>query len=1159
MKSALQKYAFLKKIMKRSFNQLMISLVITGVSFAGVSNAQQALDKTLTLHVKNGSLKEILRQIESKVDVKFAYTRDAIASLKGISISVTNEKLRDVLDRLLRPYGIRYEVLGQQIILNQFSEQESPDKGEGSIEKENADEVVTGKVVDEEGEALPGVNVILKGTAIGTVTDVNGEFSLGIPALEGTLVFSYIGYASIEVPVAGRTTINVTLTEDVRRLESVVVIGYGTARKSQMVGSASVVSAKEAGATIVTNPAQLLIGKAAGVQVLNSSGVPGSNSQIIIRGTGSFTSVDPLYVIDGIQATANLFNTLSPQDIENITILKDASSTAIYGAAAANGVVIVTTKKSRSGSPRIAVTSQVGTSHAWRTLDLLNAREYVDLMKDYAAAKGVALPAKLNSPEVNTDVTDWQDQMFRNALSTENTVNISGGNEKVLYNLSLGYVAQEATIKDYEYKRVNSRFSLDESLGRFHFGQSLTIRHSKSKGQVPNLFFSGVTTYPPYQPIYDATVTGGYSIISNVNDLASARNPMQVIGVFSNKSDEYVLFPELFGEVEIVKGLSFRSQIAATFGGGSSNSFQKAHTSSNFIDRPRQASMGLSNYFTYTFENYFSYTKNIDRHYVSATAGTSYIDAGYSNSISQTGTNIANDNIQNTNVALVRTIGASHEGYGTLVGRTKSYYGRLIYSYNDRYTVSGSIRRDGSSNFGPNNRYGNFYGAGLAWNFVEESFVKNSLPFLSDGNLRVGWGRTGNNRFGLGKTDEFAYSGTPGGTLIYSFGPDERFVPGTTLSTISNPNLRWEDTEQTDIGLDFGFLDNRLTASVDFYKRKSSGLLVNVPLPASSGILGVALLGNPSIITNAADVENKGVEFSLGYRTAVNEDFGYNVAANFSYNKNTTLALGQRQEVPIKDGNMNGLGTITYTAKGSPIGSFYGYRVDHVAIDQAEIDALNEAASSRTGVADKKYQNGLLPGDFIFKDLNGDGVVDSKDQEILGNPIPKYIYGLSAGVNYKRFDLNLVVAGLAGVDIANSTKYYTESITESHNTTKALLNRWRNPGDVAALPRAGQNASNLRPSDFYIEDGSYLRVRNLTLGYTFSKSVLSELTGDVVGGLRLYVAAQNLLTLTDYSGYDPEISTQHGGDGEAFIFRRGIDTGQLPQPRTFLAGVQLQF
>jgi TonB-linked SusC/RagA family outer membrane protein len=1020
------------------------------------------------------------------------------------------------------------------------------------------EQAVTGTVTaNEDRQPLSGVSVLVKGTSIGTSTNADGKFSIKASP-DQTLVFSSVGFQEREVPVGNDNNVTVRLDASADNLKAVVVIGYGTSRRKQMVGAASVVSAKDAGATTATNPAQLLIGKAPGVQVLNSSGIPGSNSQIIVRGTGSFTSVDPLYVIDGIQANGNIFNSLSSQDIENITILKDASSTAIYGAAAANGVVIVTTKKLRSGTPRISVTSQFGVSKAWKQLDLLNAKDYVDLIKDYAATKGVPVPDKLNSPDASRDVTDWQKEIFRNALSSENDVSIGGGSDKVLYNLSLGYITQQSIARDFQHKRLNSRFALDETLGRFHFGQSLNVRYSKNTGQNIGLFIDGVTTYPPYQPIYDPTVPGGYSIVSNARDLASARNPLQALGTVNARSDEWFLNPQLFGEVTLIKGLTFRSQISGTYGNGKSNVFQKAYTASNDIDRPRQVSLNLNNYFTYTFENYLSLNRTFGKHNISATAGTSYIDEGYSNDVTEFGSNVANDNIQNVNVALVKTV-TSNVGYGTQVGRTQSYFGRIIYSFDDKYVLSGSIRRDGSSNFGPNNRYGNFPGAGFAWNFTEEDFVRSSLPFISSGKLRIGWGRTGNNRFPLGKTDVFAYSGSPGGTLIYSFGPDEHYVPGTTVSTISNPDLRWEQTDQTDVGIDLGFLDNRVTFTADWYNRKSSGLLVNVPLPSTTGILGVARLGNPSIITNAADAQNKGIEVSLGYRSIAKGDFNYNINANFSYNKNTTLSLGSGNQVPIKAGDVNQAGLITYTAQGSPIGSFYGLRVDHVARDQAEIDALNAAASAKTGVPGTVYQDGLQEGDFIFKDLNGDGIANDNDKEILGNAIPKYIYGLNIGANYKKFDLNVVMSGLGGLDLVNSTKYYTESVVEAHNSTTAILNRWRKPGDVAALPRAGQANGNLKPSDWYIENGSYLRLRNITLGYTLSNQTLNSFSGNVLKGLRVYLAAQNLFTITDYSGYDPEISTPFSAGGDAYIFQRGIDTGQLPQPRTFIAGVQLQF
>jgi TonB-dependent starch-binding outer membrane protein SusC len=1010
---------------------------------------------------------------------------------------------------------------------------------------------ITGTVLSSDGgTALQGVSVTIKGAKKGAMTDTKGKFSINAATGE-TLVISSVGFEEKQLVVGNEDQLTIQLKPSAESMQTVMVIGYGTARKKQVVGSASVVSAKDAGATTVTNPSQLLIGKAAGVQVVNSSGVPGSGSQIIVRGTGSFTSVDPLYVIDGIQTGAGTFSAIAPQDIESITVLKDASSTAIYGTAAANGVVIVTTKKIRSGAPRISVTSQISTSQPWKKLDLLKARDYVELMKDYAAAKGVPVPAKLNSPDVLVDRNDWQNEIFRHALSTENDVNVSGGSDKVLYNLSLGYISQQAIVKNYEYKRLNARFSLDETFGRFHFGQNITMRYSKNTGQVLNLFFDGVTTYPTYQPIYDTSILGGYSIVSNLNDLASARNPFQALNTLNRKGDDYILYPQFFAEVNILKGLTLRSQVAATYASSSGNSFSKEYTAANFINKTRSASLSLSNSFYYTLENYLTYNKRFDKHNVSVTAGTSYIDDGYSRSLSETGTNIANDNIQNTNVALNKTV-TSSEGYGAT--RTKSYFGRLIYTFNDKYIVSASMRRDGSANFGPNSRYGNFPGLGLAWNFSDENFIRNSLSFISDGKLRLGWGRTGNNKFPMGRTDAYTWSGTPGGSLVYSFGPSEGYVSGTTVALIPNPALRWEETEQTDAGIDLGFLSNRINLTVDVYNRRSSGLIVSVPLPASTGIMGVARLGNPSIITNAADAQNKGVEIALGYRSVPKNNFSYNVNANFSYNKNTTLSLGTNNQVPIRDGGLAQSGSITYTYQGSPIGAYYGYRVDHVAKDQAEIDALNAKAAVKTGNVSTKYQSGLLPGDFIYKDLNGDGVMDSKDQEILGSPVPKYMYGFNAGASYKNFDLNVVISGLAGVNVVNGTKYYTESVIESHNTTTALLNRWRNPGDVALLPRVGQSIANLRPSDWYVENGAYMRLRNLTVGYSIPAQTLKNFSHNVISGLRVYVAAQNLLTLTDYSGYDPEVQ-----NGDGFIFTRGIDGGQLPQPRTFIAGVQFQF
>ncbi|HZX57845.1 MAG TPA: SusC/RagA family TonB-linked outer membrane protein, partial [Mucilaginibacter sp.] len=664
-------------------------------------------------------------------------------------------------------------------------------------------------------------------------------------------------------------------------------------------------------------------------------------------------------------------------------------------------------------------------------------------------------------------------------------------------------------------------------------------------------------TYAPYQPIYDPTVPGGYSILTNVDDNSNAVNPLVSLGVQTEHSREMVLFPQVFGEVRIIDGLTFRSQVSGVYGSNTSDSYQIPYTISNNLHYDRQAGRSTGSYSNYTIENYLSYNHSFGKHNISLTAGTSYIDAGNSEGLSATGTGMLTDAVKDIAVAPTIT-GSSYSGYYTQFGDVQSYYARLIYTYDDKYILSASIRRDGSSNFGPLSRYGNFPGAGFAWRFSQEDFIKNAFPFISDGKLRVGWGRTGNNRFGLTSTYVATFSGSPTGNLVYSFGQPEAFNVGTTAISVGNPLLHWESTDQTDAGIDLAFFNNTLTFAADYYNRKSSGLLVQIPLPGSIGI-GINT-GNISETVNAADAQNKGFEFQLGYHSVVTNGFSYNISVNGAFNNNKTISMGTQSPTPI----IEGTGVVeTMTKPGIPIGAYYGYKVDHVAKDQAEIDALNAKAQQKTGNPSAVYQAGLLPGDFIFKDLNGDGTVDSKDQQLLGSGIPKFIYGINLGATYHNFDLNVVLSGVQGVQIGNSLKFYTEFAATGHNATTAILNRWEKPGDNAALPRAGQNdngSGNLRPSDFFIDNGAYLRARNITLGYTFNKATLQSFSGNVLSRLRVYIAAENLFTITGYKGYDPELSTVNGdNNSNDTIFNRNIDNGAVPQPRTFLFGIQAGF
>jgi TonB-dependent starch-binding outer membrane protein SusC len=1020
---------------------------------------------------------------------------------------------------------------------------------------------VTGKVTDENGAPVSGATVTVKGADLQTTTDETGSFSFADVASDATITISKDGYATSEIPLNAQSVLNISLKKRKDDLNEVVVIGYGTARKRDLVSAVSVISAKEAGQTAATNPAQLLIGKAAGVQIVNTSGTPGAAAQIIVRGTGSLTNLNPLFVVDGIQADGNAFNSLSPQEIENITILKDAASTAIYGAAAANGVVVITTKKGRSGAPKVFYSNRIGVSKAWKQLDILKTKDYIDLMRDYALGKPTTLPAKFSPANSGslTDQADYQKEIFRNALTTENYVSVNGGGEKVTYNFSVGYITQEAIVKNYRHDRLNLKFGLEENVGRFKFGQTLILRHTKNKGQQANLI--DALTYAPYKPINDASVPGGYSIVVESEDLSNTNNPLAPLGLRTSEGSEFVLYPQFFGEVNILKGLKFRSQASFTLGYGYSNSYQLPYTASNNLAQARQATESMNRYNTYTIENYATYNRSAGKHNIGLTLGNSYINKGSSKSSNILGTNFINDDIRNIVVAGERTVSGASIGFGTYFGTLISYFGRATYSYDNKYFLSASVRRDGSSNFGTANRFGNFPGIGASWKFSEEDFIKNNASFLSDGKFRIGWGRTGNNNVPLFRTEPNTYSGITPGSLVYSFGTTEAFANGTTLYTLPNPNLKWEETDQTDIGLDLAFFDNKLSLTLDWYKRLNKDLLVDVFVPTSSGIGG--LNGSTSSqFGNAATAENKGIEIAIGYRNISKSGLGYNFSVNGAFNKNNTISLGTEFAAPLRDGAFNNLKSITYTNAGSAIGSFYGYRVDHVARDAADIAAYNANAPVNSA-GQKIYQTGLEPGDFIFKDLNGDNVINDKDQEILGSPIPKFTYGINGGLNYKNFDVNLVISGVSGVQLVNANKFFTENLDKGHNVTTALLDRWTKPGDVKKYPRAGQNANgdeNLRPSDFFVEDGNYMRVRNLTIGYNIPKKLLTSIgNGKVISSLRVYVSAENLLTITNYSGYDPEVSTQGGGGGTGYITRRGIDQGQLPQSRILMGGIQVGF
>jgi TonB-dependent starch-binding outer membrane protein SusC len=999
---------------------------------------------------------------------------------------------------------------------------------------------ITGRVLDNQKEAIVGATVRVKGTSNGTATDLKGMFTLNNVLNTALLEVSYIGYLTQEIAVDGRNTIDIVLLPNNTLLDQVVVVGYGSQRAKDNTGAIGVSNEKDFGDVVVSSSAQLLQGKLAGVQVLNNDGIPGSEPIIIVRGTGSFTSASPLYVIDGIQSGE--FNNINPNDIESITVLKDASSVAIFGASGANGVVMITTKRAKSGTPRVTYDAMYGTSKVWKTLDLMNAKEYIDLVTDIQTTLGSGLTPKLESPDVLVDRTDWQDAIYRTGKLTSHSLSIAGGSERMTYGVSAGYTDQQSILGNFKFKRGNLRLALEEKLwnSRIKLGQTLYITYTGNRGNNPS--FTDALRMPTYAPILDPSNLGGYSKVTTTDDLNDAFNPITTTELRNRRFTGFTNMGQFFGELQILKGLKYRHQSSFTYGSGQSWAYDKASSNGN-LTFPSQIEESYYWFFSPLIENLLYYDKAVGKHRLGLLAGQSWQSGGRSRSLNITGSPFQNDEIQQIGLAEETSLRGAYAGRGT---SQISYFSRANYTLSDKYIFTATIRTDANSAFGKNNRFGTFPSLGLGWLVSEENFLKNS-KVISNLKLRASWGKSGNANIGQFQTTSTVSRGISGNNG-YTFGPDKIFYGGVTIAKIPNPNLRWEETTQTDFGFDAGFWQNKVTLAVDLYNRLNDGLLIAVPIPLSTGVGGVEYLGT-SILDNKATARNKGIELSLGLNNSVGA-FSYGINGNFSYNNNEVLAMGPDSSI-INGGNFADVVGLTRTQIGSPIGSYFGYRVDHVASTQAEVDALNAGTPVKDDGTKDSYQTDFKPGDIIFKDLDKDGIITEKDQEALGSPMPKFQYGGSFNAGYKGLDFTVSLQGLIGSKIANGLKYYTEGATRPFNSSRNILNRWKKDGDVSPNPRAGQNANgnlNLRASDRYIESGDFLRIRNITLGYTLPKSLFKNM-----GNLRIYATAQNAFTFTKYTGYDPEVSFSNNDP----LFNRGIDLGQYPQPKSFIFGLSL--
>ncbi len=1000
------------------------------------------------------------------------------------------------------------------------------------------DRSISGTVSDEKGEGLPGATVLIKGTTSGVSTDVNGAFTLRVPETGKTLVISSVGMQSTEVEIGTKTTFAIALKADVKSLEEVVVVGYGTVRKSDITGSVASVQPRELTQVATPNVTQALQGRVAGVDVSQNSGEPGGATRIRIRGVGSLNNSDPLYVVDGFQT--NDISFLAPGDVASMEILKDASATAIYGSRGANGVILISTKRGKSGAPKFSFDAYRGVQQAWRQQSLLNASQYATLRKEAYANDGVTLDpnsselSRLNNAiATNMQGTNWQNEVLQSGAIQNYSLNVLGGTDAARYSLTGTYFSQDGILKNSGMKKYFIRFNNDYNLTKWLTAGLSAAFSSTDRTAASTDLYSGVFNtalrVDPLTPVYSAT-TGNYGRA----DIPNESNPVRLVNEQAGNKSGYNLFnANTYIEAAIVKGLKFRSQFGINYG----ITHNKSYLPQFFVDVVEQrANSSLTDTRTQTAQwvasNYLTYDVNFGKdHHLTALLGTEAQRSQY-DGMQITAYDVpANQDLR----YLSSSRNATTYNLGQVLPSDESllsFYGRANYSYKDRYLLTATLRYDGSSRFLNTKRWGTFPSFAFGWNVTEESFMKN-IPQISLLKFRAGWGQVGNQN----SAANYGYVTTLTGGSRYVFG--NQIVEGFASSTASNPELKWETTTSSNVGVDLGFFNNSLNVTADYFVKKTSDMIVRVPIPVFAGV------GPP--FANAGSMQNNGIELAVNYRNKTAGGLQYDFGLNFTHIKNQVTSLGGG--APIESADVSRVGNMTRTEVGREIAYFYGLKTAGVFHSQEELSAY-----SKDG---KAIQPNAKVGDLKFVDLNGDGVIDGNDRTYLGSATPSFTYGFNTNLAYKGFDLRIFFQGTQGVELVNGLDYFTRNSTGKWNSQVSRLDRWTPENPTSNEPRMTLTDANenSRFSDRYVQNGSYLRLRNTQLGYTIPTAVTKKWS---LSNLRVYVSVDNLLTFTKYKGLDPEIG-DYGYNGNYNPLGYGVDLGTYPQPRTFRGGLTVNF
>ncbi len=1110
----------------------------------------------ITLEMNDVNLGDVLDQIEAKSEFKFFVDTQKINIKRKVSVKVDKEKISNILDELFKDTSIGYEVLRKQILLKkEYNKQVSSSKANSrSAPYLIVQHLINGTITDSEGIPLPGANIIEKGTTNGVTADFDGNFSISVENENAVLVVSYIGYANKEISVNGQKDIAVMLEESAAGLDEVVVVGYGTVKKRDLTSSVAQVSGTDIQNRVVSRVDEALQGKLAGVTVQQTSGMPGAAPVIRIRGTGSITEGNqPLWVVDGMPIEdASIVANINMSDAESIEVLKDAAAAAIYGSRGSNGVIIVTTKRGKSGKPAITYNTYFGFQQAEKLIDFVSGPELGEILAERRTWEWESEGGDPNTPNdsrpnnrridpnwLTGNVGDYniQDHIFRIAPMQNHNISLTGGNESTNYFMSLDYLNQEGITVGTSFERFSIRTNLISKVndlidvGLIVSASSSTQidanAEGKDKGVNLSLNNGALVDGKDYYFLDDGfTFRNDYAQYYGINQAANR------IYTLENLEQKYIRPQALvnaYVNLNLADGLNFKTAAYYRYNA------EKYTDRKDIILGLGTSSADISNYYAsnWTIESTLNYAKQFNEHSITGLLGYS-AQKEHSEFSRISGRGFPNDlSLTLNNATEIPSWGESINEWSLV-----SMFGRATYGYDSRYLLSASIRRDGSSRFGSNNKWGIFPAVSVAWNVGEEAFMEN-VDIISNLKFRGSYGQTGNNR--IGNYRHYATLSTANTTL----GSGEAIVSGLRPGSIANDDLTWEKTATSNLGLDISFLKNRINMSVDVYEALTEDLLLSVPLPITSGF--------NSTIQNIGEVSNKGIEIELNSKNIVTSDFQWNTQFNYSYNKNEVLKMGPN-DAPIIDGEW--YSSVSYTGIGEAIGSFYMWETDGIFQNQAEVDA--GPIFKDEGV-----------GDVRFVDQDGDGDVDQDDRTIVGQPTPKYNFGVTNTFKYKDFDLNVFINGAGGHEIYNvQSRYYGRPTSTNNNLFAFWANRWKSesdPGD-GVTPKITSNTGTSgadEEQDRWLYDASWWRIKNVTLGYNLPKKVLEKIN---ISRLRFYVSLDNLYLNTDYIGFNPEgvfgpgLSNRGASQSEGSASGSwGYDFGTTPLPKTYTLGLNITF